>query len=82
MPAGTVRISGSSREALRRLAREEGRSMQAVLDHAIERYRRERFLIGANADFAALRKNSKAWKEEQAERELWEQTLGDHLEDE
>jgi len=30
---------------------------------------------------AALRKNSKAWKEEIKERELWEQTLSDGLED-
>jgi hypothetical protein len=38
----------------------------------VERYRRAWFLRGANADFAALRENSKAWKDEQAERGLWE----------
>ena len=53
--------------------------MQAVLDNAIERYRRERFLHAANADFAALKKNPKAWKEELRERGLWEQTLADGL---
>ena len=53
--------------------------MQAVLDTAIERYRRERFLHAANADFAALRSDPKAWKEELKERELWEHTLADGL---
>ncbi len=53
--------------------------MQAVLDEAIERYRRERFLHAANTDFAALKGDSKAWKEELRERELWEHTLADGL---
>jgi len=53
--------------------------MQAVLEEAIERYRRERFLHAANADFAALKKSPKAWTEELRERELWEHTLADGL---
>jgi hypothetical protein len=74
-----VRISPHAHELLRQLAKEEEESMQAVLDKAIEHYRREKFLRDANADFAALRRNSKAWKEELRERELWEQTLADGL---
>jgi hypothetical protein len=57
-------------------------SGQAVLDQAVERYRRARFLRGANADFTALRKDSTGRKEEQAERGLWDQTLADGLEGE
>ena len=53
--------------------------MQAVLDKAIERYRRERFLQSANADFAALKTHPNAWREELRERELWEPTLADGL---
>jgi len=56
--------------------------MQAVLDKAIEHYRREKFLRDANADYAALRRNPKAWKEELKERALWEQTLSDGLAEE
>ncbi len=56
--------------------------MQSILDRAIEAYRRERFLREANADFAALKKNRKAWREELAERKLWERTLSDGLDDE
>ena len=64
---------------LRQLAEEEQQSMQAILDRALERYRRENFLRAANADFEALRCDPKAWKEELRERELWEQTLADGL---
>jgi hypothetical protein len=53
-----------------------------ILDKAVERYRRARFLNSANADFAALRNNSGAWKEVLAERRLWETTAADGLEDE
>jgi hypothetical protein len=51
--------------------------MQSVLDRAVERYRRERFLRAAHADFAALKRNIIAWKQEVRERELWEQTVAD-----
>jgi hypothetical protein len=53
--------------------------MQAIVDKALERYRRESFFRAANADFEALRSDSKAWKQELRERKLWEQTLGDGL---
>jgi hypothetical protein len=56
--------------------------MQSVLDQAIERYRRERFLCAANADFADLKQDSKSWKDELRDRELWEQTLADGLSEE
>jgi len=74
-----VRLSQHAHTVLRRIADEEQQSMQAVLDKAIERYRRERFLHAANADFAALKSDPKAWKEELKERELWEHTLADGL---
>jgi hypothetical protein len=74
-----VRISPGALDLLRRLAEEEQQSMQAVLDKALERYRRETFLRAANADFAALKNDPKAWKKELRERELWDQTLADGL---
>jgi len=74
-----VRISPGALDLLRRLAEEEQQSMQAVLDKALERYRREIFLRAANADFEALKNHPKAWKKELRERELWDQTLADGL---
>lgn len=51
--------------------------MQAVLDKAIEAYRRETFIRAANAEFAALKRDKKAWKKELEEKRLWERTLHD-----
>jgi predicted transcriptional regulator len=74
-----VRISSRAHELLRQLAEEEQRSMQSVLDRALEQYRGEKFLRAANADFAALKQDAKSWKQELRDRELWEQTLADGL---
>ena len=76
-----VRISSRTHALLRQLAKEADESMQAILDRAVERYRRETFLHGANADYAALKRNPKAWKGELRERKTWEQTLADGLDE-
>jgi hypothetical protein len=55
--------------------------MQAILDKAIEEYRRRTFLEGLAGDFAALRADPKAWAEEQAERRLWDNALMDDLDE-
>jgi hypothetical protein len=51
------------------------------LDKAIESYRRAHFFAGLNDDFAALRQNKTAWEEERKEREAWDATLPDGLQD-
>jgi hypothetical protein len=51
--------------------------MAAVLEKAIERYRRQKFLDEANASYAALKANLQEWKEETAERKLWDLTNAD-----
>ena len=76
----STRISEPTREVLRKLAEESGESMQAILDKAIELYRRQRFLEESNRAFEALRANPEMWKTEQAEREVWDITLADDLE--
>jgi hypothetical protein len=55
--------------------------MAAVLEEAIERYRRRKFLEEANASYAALKANRKEWKAETAERESWDRTNSDGLDD-
>lgn len=77
----TTRISKSTRETLRQLAEESGKSMQEILEHAVEMYRRQRFLEATNRAFEALRANADAWQAEQAERQAWEITLSDGLEE-
>jgi hypothetical protein len=81
MASLTVRISPGAHKLLGELAKTSGESMQAVLDKALEAYRLKCFLEGLAADFAALRADPAAWKEELQERALWEGTLMDDLEE-
>ena len=73
----TVRIGEESYKALREIAARSGESMQVVLAKAIEEYRRKSFLENANAAFANLRRDTKAWHREQEERSAWDMTLRD-----
>ena len=82
MATATVRINPETHEILRELAAREGKPMQAILDRAIEEYRRQRFLRESNAAYAVLRNNPKKWKEELAERKEWDATMTDGQEDE
>jgi predicted HicB family RNase H-like nuclease len=45
-----IRISRHAHEVLSEMAAQDNASLRAVLDKAIEHYRRERFLHAANAD--------------------------------
>ena len=80
MPSATVRISDTSRNILRELAAREGKSMQAVLEKAIEAYRRQRFLKEVNTAYSVLRQDHKVWAAVEKERAEWDATLGDGLE--
>ena len=48
MPTATVRISPGTRSLLKEISNREKRSIQAILDTAVEEYRRRRFLLEAN----------------------------------
>ena len=75
----TVRISDTVRDTLRDLARAEGRSMQGLLEEAVEALRRRRFLDQVNAAYASLRGDAKAWSDLEEERRQWDATLLDGL---
>jgi len=77
LPTKTVRIREETKIILRKLAERTGQPMQAILDLAVEEYRRQRFLEEANEAYAALRRNHKAWKTELSERKEWDATLAD-----
>lgn len=79
MSSMIVRISEDAHSTLKRLA-EAGRiPMQAVLDEAVELYRRRHFLDRVNVAYGRLRKNRKAWGDLKREREAWDTTLADGL---
>ena len=77
-----VRISESTHKILRTLALTEGKSMQDIIDKAIEDYRRKAFLQGLSSDFQALREAPEAWKDHEEEMAEWDNTLQDGLDKE
>lgn len=77
----TVRVTRRTHIALTELADGAGISTQRFLDELVERERRRRFFDEVDSAFRALREDPVAWREELAERALWDRTLGDGLED-
>lgn len=74
-----MRITDAAHRTLKDLARNDGRSMQALLDEAIEALRRKRFLEATNDAFARLRMDGAAWAVLEAERKEWDGTLLDGM---
>jgi hypothetical protein len=70
MPTTTIRVSLHTRNILHELAHEAGLSMQEVADRAIEHYYREQVLAATNA---ALRADTDAWHDWQAEQAAWDE---------
>jgi predicted transcriptional regulator len=77
----TIRVSLRTRDLLQELAQTAGSSMQAVLEQALEQYRRQQLLDATNAAYATLRAKPEAWTNLEQERLTWEQTLADGLEE-
>jgi predicted transcriptional regulator len=77
MTSTTVRISAQTKKTVKKMAAQTGRKMQAVLDEAVELYRRQCFLEEANTAFASLRADAQAWSEEQKERAMWDAVASD-----
>lgn len=82
MGTTTIRVSERTHEALRALAAASGEPMARLVERAVERLQAEEFFTALDAAYATLRADPAAWAEEEAEREAWEATLGDGLEDE
>lgn len=76
----TIRVSIETRTVLSELVQTTGLSMQAILEQAIDLYRRQQMLMVLNDAYAALQTNQAAWNDLEAEREEWDATLNDGLE--
>ena len=74
-----MRISDSTVEKLESLSKLTGQSKQKIMDRAIIVYEYEHLLKKANEQYDALKKDSRAWKEMEKEREEWDVTLTDGL---
>lgn len=79
--AANVRIQPDTYSKLRQLAVKAGVTMPEVLAEAIDELYRKRFLEDCNRAYSRLQADPKAWKQELAERKVWERTLQDGLED-
>jgi len=75
-----VRVGKKTHELIRMLSAQENKSMQEIIERAIEDYRRRQFLEGLNSDFQALSDDPRAQKEHDKEMALWDHTLHDGLE--
>ena len=75
----TVRISEETHNLLRDMAAERDESMQAVLDKALEQYRRQRFWEDMKTAYAAIEREPEALAAEKREFALFEGTLMDGL---
>lgn len=80
MTTVTVRISKKTHDMLRQIAGHENQPMQAVMEVALEGYRRRRLLDDANAAYAREKMDPKAWRCVQQERLAWDATISDGLE--
>ena len=81
MASTTVRINEQTHRILSALASQCRMSKVELVARAVENLRRQQMLERTNAAYAALRADPQAWREEQAEREEWDSTLADGLED-
>lgn len=79
--SSTVRIDAKNKRLLKKLSEQEGRPQLKVLADALEQYRRNKIFEAANTAYAELKHDEKAWKEELEEREAWDGTLADGLEE-
>ena len=77
----SVRISKATVAKLQLLADEKQLSVSAIIDAAVEEYRRQWIFDQADAAYRALRADPEAWAAELAERREWDVTLMDGLED-
>lgn len=81
MKTTTVRISQKSHSKLHEIAERENHPLQQILDKAIEHYYEKLFWEQTHQAYARLKDNPEEWKDEQDERQIWENTLKDGLSD-
>ena len=82
MKSSTVRIDNMTKVLLKELAEKEDQPMQAVLQEALQEYRRKLVLKECSEAYAKLRADEDAWTDELKERAEWDNTIADGLEEE
>lgn len=78
----TVRVTETTHHALQDLSSQSGESMTAIIERAVDLYRREQILAQANAAWSTLMQDPESRADFEAEDAVWDATVGDGLEDE
>jgi len=76
-----IRVSEESFLKINDMARRMGISKQDIIDEALDKLERMNIMKQANEAYARLRQDPAKWQEEEQEREIWDSTLMDGLED-
>lgn len=77
----TIRISKEVYTELKKIAEVENKTMQKVVEQAIEEFKRKKFFSVLKETVADYKSDPNNWTEEIEERTLWDNTLTDDLED-
>lgn len=78
----TIKVTGSTRDRLKRLADEEHLTMDAALSRVLDQVEDARFWQGVRDDYARLQADPSAWADYVGELAEWGPTAGDGLTDE
>lgn len=73
-----IRLSAADKKYLQQLSKKSGKSMTKIIEQLLEDHRRRSFFVGLASDHAKLSET----EDEQQERDLWDRTAADGLEDE
>jgi hypothetical protein len=78
----TIKVSGPTRDRLKRLADEEHLTMDAALSRALDQVEDARFWQGVRADYARLQADPSEWADYAGELAEWDAATSDGLPDE
>ncbi|MDP9750323.1 CopG family transcriptional regulator [Thermoanaerobacter pentosaceus] len=77
----TVKIDAETYKGLKKLSKELKWPMQKIIREAFWEYKKKVLLSKTAEVFAALKENNKLLQEEIEERQLWDNTLQDRIEE-
>ena len=78
----TIRVSRSTHELLRNLAKSSNVTITTVVDEAVRDLQRKKFWADFNARCSAIKSDPVAWADLQQEDATWEASLADGLPEE
>ena len=76
-----VRVTQDTHTLLRAISEQTGATMQSILEEVVRERHKALFWEKTNAAFTSLKADKKAWKDMVSEREAWDETLSDGVED-